>query len=59
MRLSHQGYFLLLFKGKHLKKMDQIHVRSDIAYKGRKLYAPNLNTQDPTKNVFAISVHKK
>ena len=42
--------------------MDEIHVRSDIAYKGGKLFAPNLDPKDPTRKVFAImvsSLHKK
>ena len=43
-------------------QMDEIHVRSDIAYKGGKLFAPNLDPKDPTRTVFAImvsSLHKK
>ena len=43
-------------------QMDEIHVRSDIAYNGGKLFAPNLDPKDPTRTVFAImvsSLHKK
>ena len=43
-------------------QMDEIHVKSDISYKGGKIIAPNLNPEDPTKTVFSImvsSLHKK
>ena len=43
-------------------QMDEIHVKSDIAYKGGEIFAPNLNPEDPTRTVFAImvsSLHKK
>ena len=43
-------------------QMDEIHIKSDISYKGGKLVGPNLNPDDPTKTVFAImasSLHKK
>ena len=43
-------------------QMDEIHVRSDISYKGGKIYGPNLTPDDPTRTVFAIrvsSLHKK
>ena len=43
-------------------QMDEIHVRSDISYKGGKIFGPNLNPDDPTRKVFAIMVsnlHKK
>ena len=43
-------------------QMDEIHVRSDISYKGGKIFGPNLNLDDPTRTVFAImvsSLHKK
>ena len=43
-------------------QMDEIHVRSDISYKGGKIFGPNLNPDDPTRTVFAImvsSLHKK
>ena len=42
--------------------MDEIHVRSDISYKGGKIFGPNLTPDDPTRTVFAImvsSLHKK
>ena len=42
--------------------MDEIHVKSDISYKGGKIFAPNLEPEDPTRTVFAImvsSLHKK
>ena len=43
-------------------QMDEIHVKSDISYKGGKIYGPNLNPEDPTRTVFAVmvsSLHKK
>ncbi|KAI6656233.1 hypothetical protein LOD99_1566 [Oopsacas minuta] len=43
-------------------QMDEIHVKSDITYKGRKIVAPNLDQEDPTKTVFALmvsSLHNK
>ena len=36
--------------------MDEIHVMSDISYKGCKIYSSSLNPDDPTKTVFAIMV---
>ncbi|KAI6652430.1 Transposable element P transposase [Oopsacas minuta] len=43
-------------------QMDEIHVKSDITYKGGKIFAPNLDPEDPTRTVFAVmvsSLHKK
>ena len=43
-------------------QMDAIHVRSDISYKGGKIFGPNLTPDDPTRTVFAVmvsSLHKK
>ena len=37
-------------------QMDEIHVKSDISYKGGKLFASNLYPESPTKTVFAIMV---
>ena len=37
-------------------QMDEIHVKSDISYKGGKLFASNLDPDNPTKTVFAIMV---
>ena len=37
-------------------QMGEIHVKSDISYKGGKLSASNLNPENPTKTVFAIMV---
>ena len=37
-------------------QMDEIHVKSDIAYIEGKLFAPNLNPEDPTRTIFAIMV---
>ena len=37
-------------------QMDQIHVKSDIAYKVGGIFAPNLNAEDPTRTKFAIMV---
>ena len=37
-------------------QMDEIHVKSDISYKGGKIYSSSLNPNDPTKTVFAIMV---
>ena len=42
--------------------MDEIHVNSDSSYKGGRIMNPPLNTDTPTKSVFAIiasSLHKK
>ena len=36
--------------------MDEIHVKSDISYKGGKILGSNLDADDPTKTVFAIMV---
>ena len=36
--------------------MDQIHVKWDISYKGGKLFASNLDPENPNKTVFAIMV---
>ena len=43
-------------------QMDEIHVKSEISYKGGKVYGRNLNPEDPTRTVFAVmvsSLHKK
>ena len=43
-------------------QMDEIHFKSEISYKGGKVYGPNLNPEDPTRTVFAVmvsSLHKK
>ena len=43
-------------------QMDEIHVKSDISYKGGKIFAPNISPENPTRTVFAImvsSLHKK
>ncbi|KAI6646041.1 hypothetical protein LOD99_9571 [Oopsacas minuta] len=37
-------------------QMDEIHVKSDVAHKGGRLFASNLATDDPIKSVFAIIV---
>ena len=37
-------------------QMDEIHVKSDISYKGGKIFGSNLDVADPTKTVFAIMV---
>ena len=45
-----------------IMQMDEIHVKSDISYKGGRLFASNLEPDNPTKTVFAImisSVYKK
>ncbi|KAI6646284.1 Cystinosin-like [Oopsacas minuta] len=42
--------------------MDEIHVKSDITYKGGKIFAPNLDPEDLNRTVFAVmvsSLHKK
>ena len=42
--------------------MDEIKIKSDISYKGGRIFAPNITPEDPTKTVFAImvsSLHKK
>ena len=36
--------------------MDEIHVKSDISYKGGKIFGSNLDSDDRTKTVFAIMV---
>ena len=46
---------------KHTIQMDEIHVKSDISYKGSKKYGSSLSPEDPIKTVFAImvsSLHK-
>ena len=43
-------------------QMDEVHVKSDISYKGGRIFGPNLSPDNPTKTVFAImvsSLHKK
>ncbi|KAI6648727.1 Transposable element P transposase [Oopsacas minuta] len=43
-------------------QMDEIHIKSDITYKGGKIFAPNLDPEDPTRTVFAVmvsSLHNK
>ena len=43
------------------QEIDEIHVKSDISYKGGNIYGPNLTPEDLTKTVFAImvsSLHK-
>ena len=43
-------------------QMDEIHVNSDSSYKGGRIINPPLNTDTPTKSVFAImasSLYKK
>ena len=37
-------------------QMDEIHVRSDISYKGGKIFGSSLDAADPTRTVFAIMV---
>ena len=37
-------------------QMDEIHVKSDVSYKGGKILGSNLDADDPTKTVFAIMV---
>ena len=37
-------------------QMDEIHVKSDISFKGGKLFASNFDPENPTKTVFAIMV---
>ena len=37
-------------------QMDEIHVKSDISYIGGKLFASNLDPENPTKTFFAIMV---
>ena len=42
--------------------MDEIHVKSDISYKGGKLFASNFDPDNPKNTVFAImmsSLYKK
>ncbi|KAI6651910.1 hypothetical protein LOD99_4789 [Oopsacas minuta] len=34
-------------------QMDEIHVKSDITYKGEKICVPNLDPENPTRSVFA------
>ena len=36
--------------------MDEIHVKSDISYKGGRIFGSNLYSGDPTKTIFAIMV---
>ena len=33
-------------------QMDEIHVKSDISYKGDKIFGFNLDVADPTKTVY-------
>ena len=43
-------------------QIDEVHVKSEIAYKGGNIIAPTLDTQDPIRTVLAImvsSLHKK
>ena len=43
-------------------QIDEVHVKSDISYKGGKIIAPTLDTEEPLKTVLAImvsSLHKK
>lgn len=43
-------------------QMDEIHVKSDVSYKGGKIIGPSLNPDDPTRTVFSVmvsSLHKK
>ena len=47
---------------KVIVQMDEIHVKSDISYKGVEIFGPNLTTENQKKTVFAImvsSLHKK
>ena len=37
-------------------QMDEIHVKSDISYKGGKIICSNIDPDNPTKTVFAIMV---
>ena len=37
-------------------QMDEIHVKSDISYKGGKVYGPNISPENPTRTVFTIMV---
>ena len=37
-------------------QMDEIHVKSDISYKGGKVYGPNISPQNPTRTVFTIMI---
>ena len=39
-----------------LMQMDEIHVKSDVTYKGGKIYGSSLSPEDPIKTVFAIMV---
>ena len=42
---------------KHIvMQMDEIHVKSDVTYKGGKIYGSSLSPEDPIKTVFAIMV---
>ena len=36
--------------------MDEIHIKSDVSYKGGKIIGSILNSDEPTKTVFAIMV---
>ena len=43
-------------------QMDEIHIKSEISYKGEEVYGLNLNTEVPTRTVFAVmvsSLHQK
>ena len=43
-------------------QMDEVHVKSDISYKGGRIFGPNLSPDNPTRTVFVImvsSLHKK
>ena len=37
-------------------QMDDIHVKSDISYKGGKIFGSNLDSDDPSKTASAIMV---
>ena len=37
-------------------QMDELHVKSDISYKGGKIFGPNLSPENLTRNVFAIMI---
>ena len=36
--------------------MDEIHIKSDISYKGGKIIGSTLDSNEPTKTVFAVMV---
>ena len=47
---------------KVIVQMDEIHVKSDVSYKGGEIIGPSLNPDDPTRTVFSVmvsSLHKK